>query len=61
MVRIGKTVTEPSRPLIRPGPLVDGGEVGIHVAGIAAAGGDFLSHGGEFAERLAVRWSYRKE
>jgi hypothetical protein len=35
-------------------PLVDGGEVGVHVAGIAAPSRDFLARSAYLAQRLAV-------
>ena len=45
---------EPFAALDATGALVDGREVGVEVAGVAAAAGDFLARGGDLAQRLAV-------
>ena len=36
------------------GALEDRGQIGVHVAGVAASAGDLLAGGGHFAQRLAV-------
>lgn len=51
---MGIWVIEPSFPRMRPGALVQGGEVGVQIPRISPPPGDLPPRGGNFAERLRV-------
>ena len=52
--RIGQLRDRSRSALDAPGALVDRGQVGVHVAGVAAATGDLVARGRDLAQRLAV-------
>ena len=47
-------MTEPRPAADAPGAFEQRREVGVHVAGVAAAPGHLVARGGDFAQRLAV-------
>ena len=52
---------EPSFPFWRPARSYSGRQVGIHIAGIAAAAGDFLPGGGDLTQRVGVVGDIRQD
>ncbi len=51
----------PALALLPAGPLVQGGKVGIHIAGISAAARHLLARGGNLTQRVGIVGDIRQD